>query len=412
MTPAREPTPIEILRRPGVALWMVARLTSGTAATMLRAAYLWQVYALSGSKAVLGLMGLLMFIPAPFASLAGGAMADAYDRRKIVLAAQSIAFVASAVLTWLAATDQRSLPLLLGFVVLNSIAFAFEAPARQSVLPGLVEKHELSRAVTVFAVAIALAFVTGPAIGGLIIGFAGVPWAYGTAASLFVVALVTSSRVRPRQAIAAKQSVSVAGLIEGFRFVWREKPVLAALSLDLFAVIFGGATALLPVYATDILHVGPKGYGVLASSLEIGALAMSALLVIIPPIKRLGRAVVVSVIAYGTMTILFGLSRSFPLTIAAYIAVGMADQVSVVCRSTLVQMSTPDELRGRVSSVNMVFIGASNHLGAAEAGFVAALTSPTIAVAGGGAMVLVVVAIVVLLIPQLLPYRIATSRPQ
>ena len=180
--------------------------------------------------------------------------------------------------------------------------------------------------------------------------------------------------------------------------------------LDMFAVIFGGATALLPIYAQDILHVGPRGYGLLSSSLEIGALATSVVLMTRPPVRRTGRALLVAVGAYGVATIVFGLSRWFPLSVAAYMLVGVADQVSVVMRSTTIQLATPDELRGRVSAVNLLFIGASNQLGAAESGFVAALTSAPFAVVSGGIACLLVLAMVALTNPALRAYRIERPR--
>ncbi len=187
----------------------------------------------------------------------------------------------------------------------------------------------------------------------------------------------------------------------------RERVVLACMTLDMFAVIFGGAAALLPVYAQDILHVGPRGYGLLSSSLELGAIGTSAVLTMLPPIRRAGRALVTAVAVYGVATIVFGLSRTFPLSIAAYMLVGVADQVSVVMRSTTIQLSTPDELRGRVSAINMMFINASNQLGAAEAGFLAALTSSApFAVVSGGIGALGVVAIVAAAVPELRRYRI------
>jgi hypothetical protein len=194
-------------------------------------------------------------------------------------------------------------------------------------------------------------------------------------------------------------------IVEGLTFFRRRQVVLGCMALDLLAVIFGGAAALLPIYANDILHVGPRGYGLLSSSLEIGALATSLVLVIVPPIRHAGRALLITVGAYGVATMLFGLSRWFPLSIAAYMLVGVADQVSVVMRSTIVQLSTPDELRGRVSAINMMFINASNQLGAAESGFLAALTSAPFAVVSGGAISIVVAAAVAYLLPELRRYR-------
>ncbi len=193
---------------------------------------------------------------------------------------------------------------------------------------------------------------------------------------------------------------------EGVRFVRSRPVILGCMTLDMFAVIFGGATALLPVYATEILHVGPRGYGLLSSALEVGALLTSLVLIARPPIRHAGRALLVAVGVFGIATIVFGLSRSFPLSLAAYMLVGVADQVSVVMRSTAIQLSTPDELRGRVSAVNLLFIGASNQLGAAESGFVAAATSATFAVVSGGLAALCVLAVVVWRIPELRAYRV------
>jgi MFS family permease len=303
-------------------------------------------------------------------------------------------------------TASSSIVPLLGLVVTNAAATAFEAPARQAMLPNLVPREEFARAVTVMATAQSLAFMSGPALAGVLIGHGGVRVAFGVASGLYV-ASIFFVRGLPGNAPNAGglRSVSLSSLREGLSFVFQNRPVLGAMTLDLFAVIFGGASALLPVYANDILAVGPKGYGVLTSSLEVGAVLTSLLLLLLPPIRRVGRAIVLSVAVYGLATIAFGLSSIFPLSVACYALVGMADQVSVVSRSQVVQMSTPDALRGRVSSVNMIFIGASNQLSAAEAGFVAALTSPKVSVVSGGTLVLVVVAAVVALVPALYRWR-------
>lgn len=383
--------------------WVTARVASGVGATLLRASFFWQVYAITGSEAMLGLIGLLSFLPAPVASLGGGVLADAFDRRRVILAAQFVSLTAAVGLTILAASP--SLPLLYAMIVVNGAANAMEAPSRQAMLPTLVPRAEYGRAVTVMATAQSLAFMTGPALAGLVIGAWDLRYAYALGAAAYLLSLALVSGLPSGSASAGRQAMSMAGLLQGLRFVGQNRPVLAAMALDLFAVIFGGATALLPVFAHRILGVGAKGYGLLTASLEVGALTVALALVFLPPIRRMGRAVVLSVIVYGLATMLFGVSRSFPLSLAAYALVGMADQVSVVCRATIVQLSTPDELRGRVSSVNMIFIGASNQLSAAEAGFVAALTSATFSVVFGGAMVLVVVLLVVLLVPSLLGWR-------
>jgi hypothetical protein len=229
-------------------------------------------------------------------------------------------------------------------------------------------------------------------------------------AMLVVAALALLARLRLPSRPPVANVLSLRGVFEGLRFVRGNQVVLGCMLLDMLAVVFGGAAALLPIYATDILGVGARGYGLLSASLDVGALLTSLVLVVVPPIRRAGRALLLAVGVYGVATILFGLSRSFPLSVLAYMAVGMADQVSVVMRSTAIQLSTPDALRGRVSGVNMIFIGASNQLGAAESGFVAALTSATFSVVSGGLASLAVLAAVALAMPRLRRYRTDDAR--
>ena len=373
--------------------------------TLLRAAIAWHVFQISGSAFDLGMIGLVQFVPALGLTLVGGAVADAYDRRRVILATQATALVCSAVLFVTTQAGAASLLLLYGMVLLAAVASAFESPSRASLLPTLVAREHFPRVVTVAATNQALAFMTGPVLGGFVIAAGGVGAAYGVhvlliAGSLFGMAFLHSPR-----SWSPTRSVRWQAIREGLVFVRRQRVVLGCMTLDLFAVLFGGATALLPIYANEILHVGARGYGILSASLEMGALAMSLLLVLLPPIRRAGPALLATVTLYGVATIIFGLSRWFPLSVAAYMAAGMADQVSVVLRGTAIQLSTPDALRGRVSAVNMIFIGGSNQLGAAESGFVAALTSAPFAVVSGGIGCLLVVAIVALRIPALRRYR-------
>jgi hypothetical protein len=290
-------------------------------------------------------------------------------------------------------------------ILVISVAATFDNPAGAAMLPGLVARDRFPRAVATTSTTRALAFATGPAAAGFVIAEAGVGAVYAASATLVLVSLVALARLRaPAQE--SVRRVDWRGIREGVSFVRSHPVVLGCMTLDMLAVVFGGAAALLPIYATDILHVGARGYGVLASSLDVGAIVCSLVLTLLPPITRAGPALLASVGLYGVGTIVFGLSRSFPLSVAAYTAVGMADQVSVVLRSTAIQLTTPDELRGRVSSVNLVFIGASNQLGAAESGFVAALTSPTFSVVSGGVASLAVVAIVGFVFPELRRYRL------
>ena len=388
-------------------LYLVSRFCTATAMTMLRAAIGWHIFELSHSAFHLGLVGLVQFIPAVSLSLVGGAVADAHDRRRVMMLAQAAALACSALLFTVTYLGLAKLVVLYFAVCGIAAAMAFDSPSRAALLPSLVDRETFPRAVTIASTNQALAFVTGPALGGVIIAAAGVQAVYACHALLVVASVLTLSGLRVRHTDDARRAITWQAIRDGLAFVRSQPVILGCMTLDMFAVIFGGASALLPIYANEILHVGPHGYGLLTSSLEIGALTMSLLLWLLPPIRRSGRALVFAVIAYGCATIVFGLSRSFPLSLAAYLAVGLADQVSVIMRSTMIQLATPDALRGRVSSVNFIFIGASNQIGAVESGFVAAATNATFAVVSGGIGTLLVVAAVALLLPELRRYRVA-----
>ncbi len=389
-----------------VAVYLGSRFCVGTAMMMLRAAIAWHVFALTHSAFHLGLIGLVQFLPAVALMLVAGALADSFDRRHIMMTAQTVALTSGVVLCVATARGTVTLGLLYALVVTAAVATAFDSPARMAFLPSLVERAAFPRIATIASTNQALAFATGPALGGLLIADFGIAAAYAAYVALIVTALVLLVFLPSPPSAPTRRGIGVAVIREGVRFV-RSRPVIfGCMTLDMFAVIFGGAAALLPVYATDILHVGPRGYGFLSSALEIGALCTSLVLMARPPIRHAGRALTIAVGVYGLATIVFGLSRSFPLSLAAYMLVGVADQVSVVMRSTAIQLSTPDELRGRVSAVNLLFIGASNQLGAAESGFVAAATSATFAVVSGGVASLLVLAVVAATIPELRRYRI------
>ncbi len=389
-----------------VVVYLGSRFTVGTAMMMLRAAIAWHVFALTHSAFHLGLIGLVQFLPAFALTLVAGALADTFDRRRIMMTALSVSLTAGIVICVVTARGGATIGLLYGIVVVAAVATAFDSPARMAFLPSLVGREAFPRVATVASTNQALAFATGPALGGLLIADFGIAAAYAGYVVLIATALTLLAFLPSPPAAPTGRGVSFDVIREGLGFVRRQRIVLACMTLDMFAVIFGGAAALLPVYATDILHVGPRGYGMLSSALETGALLTSLALISRPPIRHAGRALMIAVAVYGLATVVFGLSRSFPLSLAAYMLVGVADQVSVVMRSTTIQLSTPDELRGRVSAVNLLFIGASNQLGAAESGFVAAATSATFAVVSGGLASLVVLAVVASWIPELGRYRI------
>jgi MFS family permease len=389
--------------------YLGSRFCAASAMTMLRAGVAWHVFALTGSAFHLGMVGLVQFLPTPAFMLLGGALADTYDRRTIMMTAQSAAMTSALVLgvaTWRGAV---TLPLLYAIVVAIAIAGTFDSPSRAALLPTLVPREILPHAVTISSTNQALAFTTGPALGGLLIAAAGIRAVYVAYAVLVTGSVLGLLVLRPaptprRDGLTVRSTVRA--IREGLAFVRGRQVVLGCMVLDMFAVIFGGAAALLPIYADRILQVGPRGYGLLTSSLELGALLSALVMSVRPPIHRGGRALLAAVGVYGTATVVFGLSRWFPLSVAAYMLVGVADQVSVVMRSTIIQLATPDEIRGRVSAVNMIFIGASNQLGAAESGFVAALTSAPFAVVSGGLGCLVVLALVAATMPHLRRYRV------
>jgi MFS family permease len=391
--------------------YLFGRFCAGTATMLLRAAILWHVFELSHSAFQLGVVGIVQFVPALGLMLVGGALADTHDRRRIMMTAQWLWFVAAAVLCTAVYTGRVSLPVLYAMVLLVAVAGAFDSPARAALLPTLVPRELLARTVTIASTNQALAFATGPALAGILIAEAGIGAVYAAYAALVIGSIVAMVFVRPVVEAPSRNAPSIAAIREGLGFVRRRQVVLGCMVLDMFAVIFGGAMALLPVYANDILHVGPRGYGLLSAASEIGALLTSATLTLLPPIRRAGPTLLATVAMFGLATILFGVSRWFPLSLAAYMLVGVADQVSVVMRSTAIQLSTPDALRGRVSAVNLLFIGASNQLGAAESGFLAALTSAPFAVVSGGVACLVVVVVVAATMPELRHYQIGAAPP-
>jgi MFS family permease len=372
---------------------------------MLRAAVAWHVFELSRSAFHLGLIGLAQFLPQLTLTMVGGAVADTYERRRIMVIAQSVALAAGVVLLWATWTTSETLLLLYLAVMVVAAAGAFDNPARAAFLPSLVGREFFPRAVTISSTNQALAFVTGPALCGVIIAASGIAAVYAAYSVLVLVSVACLSFIEKRPPEGPRGEISLTAVVEGLSFVRSRQVLLGCMTLDMFAVIFGGATALLPIYANDILHVGPRGYGVLSSALELGALLSAVVMIFAPPIQRAGRALLIAVGVFGVATIVFGLSRSFPLSVAAYMIAGAADQVSVVMRHTAVQLTTPDALRGRVSAVNFIFIGASNQLGAVESGFVAALTSATFAVVSGGVGCLIALAVVAFRLPELRRYR-------
>jgi len=386
-------------QRPFVLFWG-ARVAAMMAQQMIAVAVGWQVYAMTGRALDLGWVGLVQFLPAFFLVLVSGQVADRFDRRRVMQACTVAEALAALALAVGSATGRIDEPAIFVLVTVIGAARAFQMPAMQALLPALVPQSMLARAIATSASAGQTAVIVGPALGGLIY-VAGPHAVYGTSAVLLIASVVLVHCIRPLHAAAQARKVSLDSVFAGIRYIREQPALLGAISLDLFAVLLGGAAALFPIYASDILHTGPWGLGLLRSATAVGALGMALWLMRHPIGRRAGRSMLVSVAVFGLGTIAFGLSRSFALSLVALVVVGAADMISVVVRQTLVQLQTPDAMRGRVGAVNALFIGTSNQLGEFESGVTAAWFGAVPAVVIGGLGTLVVVALWARLFPQL-----------
>lgn len=384
------PRPDSLLRHPAFVQFWCARITSGFGFQMLSVAVGWQVYAITGRAFDLGLIGLAQFIPSVLLALPAGHVADQFQRRRVVLLGQIVegtAIVLLAVLTLLGRIHEVGI-LLLVFVI--GVAKTFESPSMQSLLPALVPPVLLPRAVAVSGSAFQMATILGPAVGGLLY-VAGPSVVYLAAAGLYMVAMTMMALLRYEQAPPKREPATLKTLFAGVHFIRERKDVLGVISLDLFAVLLGGATALLPIFARDILHTGPWGLGLLRAAPAVGALLMSLWLARHDMQRRVGMIMFASVAGFGAATLVFAVSTALWLSLAALFALGAFDMVSMVIRGSLVQLDTPDAMRGRVNAVNSIFINTSNQLGEFESGMLAAwLGAVGSAVVGGIGTLLVV----------------------
>jgi MFS family permease len=374
-----------LLKQRDFFLFMVGRLLANVGAQMQTVAVGWAVYSRTSNPLDLGWIGLSQFAPFVVLILPAGHFADHHDRRRIVTLCyfvQALCAVALCILTW--ANVAAVWPIFAVMTVLG-VARAFAMPSSQALLPNLIPPEHFGRAVAVNSIAFQTSSILGPTIGGLLL-LGSVQIVFAAVVVCAVAAMVTMSRVRARPAAEHSSSEAELGsLLSGLQFVRSRPIVLGAISLDLFAVLFGGATALLPIYARDILHVGPTGLGMLRSAPGVGAV-VCALWLTASPIKRhVGRWLFISVITFGLATMVFGIAKNFMLSLAALAVLGAGDMMSVFVRGYLVQLVTPDYIRGRVSAVSAVFIGASNELGEFESGVTAAWWGTVGAVIVGGA---------------------------
>jgi MFS family permease len=379
---------------------------------ILSTAIAWELYDRTRSKLSLGLAGLAQFLPVLICALPAGHLADLFSRKRLYQLAQLVMVL---VALGLAALSHYEGPVntIFACLVCVGIARAFSMPSRGALIAQVVPVELLGNAVTWNATGFHIANIAGPAIAGQALSLLVEPvWSYLIAASCTVGCMLSLTMVRPRPTARSAQAPSLASLLAGVAFVWRTPLLLSAITLDLFAVLLGGATALLPVYAKEILHVGEVGFGWLRTAPAIGALLMAFTLAHRPPLRKAGAALIWSVIGFGAATIVFGLSENFVLSFAMLLLTGALDNVSVVVRGTLMQMLTPDEMRGRVAAVNSVFISSSNELGAFESGSTAEWWGPVASVVVGGIGTILVVAVVAIASPQLRNLGVIARPPE
>ncbi|WP_290688893.1 MFS transporter [Aquabacterium sp.] len=381
-----------------VRFW-VSRLAGIMANQMLMVAVGWHMYDLTASAWDLGMVGLFQFVPALVMTLPAGQVADRFNRARIFAACMLTQAGVASLLLWATLSGHASRELILGLSVALGLARAFQMPAQQALTPLLVPRALLQRAIAVSSSGMEVAVISGPALGGLLYT-TGASTVYITCTALLLVAFMLAIVIR-YDFVPARKASSWGDVFAGLHFVWQRKVLLGATSLDLFAVLLGGATALLPIYAKDILHTGPVGLGLLRAAPAVGALTMSLVLTRWPLDRKVGPRLLMAVGVFGLATLVFGLSSSFWLSMFALAVTGAADNVSVVTRLTLTQLETPDEMRGRVAAVNSIFIGASNQLGEFESGVTAAAFGAVGSVVLGGVGSMLIAAAWTRLFPDL-----------
>jgi MFS family permease len=393
-------SPESVLQHRSFCLFWLARVASTIALQMQIVAVGWQVYQMTGSAFDLGLIGLVQFIPSIFLVFVVGHVADRQDRRRLAMLCAALEGLCALTLACGSAGGWLSKDVIFAVVFMIGVCRAFSMPTTQALVPALVPPALLPRAVAAFASATQFAVIIGPALGGLLY-VAGPRVVYAGSCVLFFLSCLLISRVRIERPVPAKEPATLKSLFAGIAFIRSRPAVLGAISLDLFAVLLGGATALLPIYAHDILHTGSVGLGLLRSAPALGALSIALLLARRPLKERVGRTMFIAVGIFGAATVVFALSHWFALSLLALATLGAADMISVVVRSSFVQLQTPDAMRGRVGAVNSVFVGTSNQLGEFESGLTAAWLGAVPAALLGGIGTIAIVLLWIRFFPEL-----------
>jgi MFS family permease len=392
--------PISALRHRDFLLFLVGSLLSNTGNQMRTVAVGWDVYHRTGRALDLGYVGLVLALPVILLALPAGAAADRYSRRAMIMLAQAGLALSGLGLAWTSHTA-APMPLLYLFLLATGIFRALGWPASTAIVVGLVPTKVFPNAAMWRSVAFQLAATLGPLLGGFVIAWWNPVAVYliDAASSMILMTLLLFVKVRPHTRVAEPKSWR--SLLQGIRFLRKQPIIMSTMVLDMVAVLFGGVVALLPIYATDVLHVGPQGFGWMRAMPSLGAIFMGLWLAVRPPFERGGIALLVAVIVFGIATLVFGVSTSFPLSLAALFVLGAADNISVVIRATVLQLLTPDSMRGRVSAVSIIFIGTSNEIGEFESGVTAEFMGLVPSVLFGGTMTLVTVGVVAAIWPEL-----------
>jgi MFS family permease len=397
-------------------MWM-GQVVSVTGSQMQLVAINWHVYLLTKSALALGAVGLVRVVPIILCSLAGGVVADAVDRKRLILATQVVMLLSAGALSLIFAGGfLRSVWPIYLLTAVSSAAVAFEAPARQALLPALVPEEDFQNAVSLYMIVFHVSMIAGPALAGLLLNSYDPYLIYAINAASFLAVIVAVSLIRAsgragRADNPEASGISLGALSEGLRFVWRTPIIVQTMTLDFIATFFASATALLPIFATEILRVGARGLGMLAAAPAVGSVLTALVMARLGTLRRQGAIVIGSIAVYGAATIAFGLSRVFWFSLLMLAVTGAADTVSTVLRQTIRQLSTPNYLRGRMTSVNMIFFMGGPQLGELEAGAVASLTgSAAISVLTGGIGCLVAVALTAWMAQSLLSYEGEVTR--
>lgn len=383
-------------------LYQAGRLFAVIALEMQSVAVGWQVYEITKQPLALGLVGLAQFLPGIILFLVSGHVADRVERRKLLACCYGGFAVCSGLLLWVTYFRGSSVSAIYFILVLSGVVRSFNGPASRAILPQLVSEDHLQNAVAWTATVFQTATLLGPALGGVVYAvFRGPSAVYATSVTASTVATLLTLRMSARAQAPSREQFSARTVLAGLHYIYSHKVILGSVSLDLFAVLFGGAVALLPVYAREILNIGPGGLGMLRSAPAVGALTMAVLLAYRPLRGRVGATLLFCVAGFGVFTILFGVSHRLSLSLLALLMVGACDMVSVIIRNTLIQTATPDQMRGRVNAVEMIFIGASNEFGEFESGVTAQWFGIVPAVVLGGVGTLIVTALWAWSFPEL-----------